>query len=219
MKHPINIQLRAIMAILLGLSFSGSALAHPHSWIDTKTQILGNNKTLDGFKMEWTFDRMTTAYLFDGEDMSPHHQQQTLKAIAKSIINNMSPSHNFTYLDEAKHSLDYQKVSDETLRVEKGKAILDFTLLLDKPYQFHGKSLALRIFDPTYYVDMSWDSASDVQFSKGLEGNCSSSLIEPHPTVAQVNKAMTLPVDASPDYQLGKVFTQTLNFSCHYEDK
>ncbi len=217
--HPINIRSLAILATLLATLFSGSALAHPHSWIDTKTQILGHDKTIDGFKMEWTFDRMTTAYLFDGEDMSPYHQQQTLKAIAKSIIKNMSPSHNFTYLDEGKHSLDYQKVSDEKLRVEKGKAILDFTLLLDKPYQFHGKDLALRIFDPTYYVDMSWASAKDVQFAKGLAGTCSSTLIEPHPTAAQVNKAMAIPVDASPDYQLGKVFTQTITFSCNYEDK
>lgn len=219
MKSPIKPLFGAAIATLLTLVVSGSAMAHPHSWIDTKTQILGKNQTINGFKMEWTFDRMTTAYLFDGEDMSPHHRQQTLKAISQSIIDNMLPSHNFTYLDEGKHSLDYQKVTDASLKVDKGKAILDFTLLLDKPYQFHGKELSLRIFDPTYYVDMSWESSKDVQFAPQLQGYCSSSLIQPHPSAAQVNKAMAIPVDASPDYQLGKVFTQTIKFSCKYEDK
>lgn len=203
----------------LALLFARSVFAHPHSWIDTKTEIMGNHGTIDGLKMEWTFDRMTTAYLLDGEDMSAQHKQQTLSAISKSIIHNMLASHNFTYLDEGKRSLDYQKVVGETLRIEQGKAILDFTLPLVKPYRFHGAALSLRIFDPTYYVDMSWTSVKDIQFSQGLKSSCTSSLIEPHPTASQVNKAMTLPVDAGPDYQLGKVFTQTLRLSCTHEDK
>ncbi|MPW36367.1 DUF1007 family protein [Vibrio sp. B1Z05] len=214
--HPIKPTFRTVLVTLLLWLFCQSAVAHPHSWIDTKTQILGNSQAIDGFKMEWTFDRMTTAYLFDGEDMSPEHRQQTLNTISASVIDNMRPSHDFTYLDEGKHSFKYQEVTDAKLKEVKGKAILSFTLLLKKPYLFDGKKLALRIFDPSYYVDMSWRAASDVQFASTLAPYCSSSLIEPHPTASQVNKAMSIPVDATPDTQLGKVFTQTLSFSCKH---
>ncbi|CAM2830904.1 DUF1007 family protein [Vibrio rarus] len=212
--HSIKPTFRATLLSLLLLFFCQSVMAHPHSWIDTKTKILGNSTTIDGFKMEWTFDRMTTAYLFDGEDMSPQHQQKTLQDIAGSVIDNMRPSHDFTYLDKGSQSFTYQDVTDAKLKTVKGKAILSFTLLLDKPYSFHGEKLVLRIFDPSYYVDMSWHSADEIQFSSALKPYCSHSLVEPHPSAAQVNKAMSIPVDATPDTQLGKVFTQTLNFSC-----
>ncbi|OBT17025.1 hypothetical protein A9264_09870 [Vibrio sp. UCD-FRSSP16_10] len=212
--HSIKPTFRATLVSLLFLLFCHSAMAHPHSWIDTETQILGNSKTIDGFKMKWTFDRMTTAYLFDGEDMSPQHRQQTLQTISASVIDNMRPSHDFTYLDEGKQAFKYQDVTDAKLKVVKGKAILSFTLLLDKPYLFDGNKLQLRIFDPSYYVDMSWQSSNDIKFANALQPYCSSSLVEPHPSASQVNKAMSIPIDAPPDTQLGKVFTQTLNFSC-----
>ena len=204
--------------------FSLPALAHPHSWVDMKTEILGQNDTITGFKMQWTFDRMTTAYLLDGEDMTPHHRVKTLKAITQSVIKNMLPSHNFTYLEEGKgkkkHLLHYQAITDGHFDVVKGKAIFNFTLPLLHPYQFNqNKPLSLRIFDPTYYVDMSWTSKDDVQFSPTLKPYCSATMIEPHPTPAQVNKAMAIPIDASPNYELGKVFTQAVTFSCHYENK
>ncbi|WP_261816922.1 DUF1007 family protein [Vibrio gallicus] len=214
MRNPIKQKFRFYLLSLIAVVFSSSVWAHPHSWIDIKTQVIGKDKTVDGFKMEWTFDRMTTAYLLDGEDMSAQHRKQTLQSISKSVIDNMVPSHYFTNLDADKHSFDYQKVTHSVLKVEKGKAILSFTLLLKKPYLFDGKDLYLRIFDPTYYVDMSWKSLSDFQFSKTMAAECTSSLIKPHPTPAQVNRAMTIPMDANPDYQLGKVFTQAIKFSC-----
>lgn len=219
MHCPIRCLFKPAIFLVLGLGVSCSSFAHPHSWIDIKTIIQGTSGTVDSMKMQWTFDRMTTAYLLDGEDLSIQHREQTLNTIAKSIINNMHPSHDFTYLQEGDRLLHYQDISDPVLKLQKGKAVLSFTLSLVKPYNFDGKALSLRVFDPTYYVDMSWSSEQDIQFSNSLKSDCTFSLHEPHPSASQVNKAMLIPVDASPDYQLGKIFTQTVNFSCHYENK
>lgn len=51
--------------------FACTVLAHPHSWVEMKTYIQGRDGMITGFKMEWTFDPMTSAYMLDGEDMSP----------------------------------------------------------------------------------------------------------------------------------------------------
>lgn len=97
---------------------------------------------------------MTTAYLFDGEDMSPPQRKKTLQ------------------------------------------------------------KLTLKIFDPTYYVDMSWKDSHDISFACELQGHCQRKLIEPNPTSAQISYAMSLPMDADPDNKLGQLFTQTLELSC-----
>lgn len=194
--------------------FSASVFAHPHSWIDMKTTILGDEKAMTGLEMQWTFDAMTTAYLFDGEDMSPEQQENTLITLAQSIIGNMLPQHYFTYLYERETPIKYQQVVSATLTANKGKATLSFTLLLSQPYPLNGQPLTLKIFDPTYYVDMSWQKKQDIQFAPALDKHCTSTLIQPKPTAAQISYAMSLPVDADPDDQLGQLFTQTLEFSC-----
>ena len=180
-----------------------------------KTYIEGNKHSLTGFKMVWTFDPMTTAYLFDGEDMSPSHREKTLNKLALSVVNNMLSTHYFTYFYDKDTPIRYQKVTTGTLTSKAGKATLIFHLGLVKPYPLNGHKLQLKIFDPTYYVDMSWKSRKDIIFSEALQSRCSGQLVEPHPTPAQVSYALSIPADADPDDTLGQLFTQTLELQCH----
>ncbi|WP_456295885.1 DUF1007 family protein [Vibrio sp. AK197] len=190
--------------------------AHPHSWISMTTQINGNEKQLTGFDMSWTFDAMTTAYLFDGEDMSKGQRQKTLNKLAQSTIDNMLQSHYFTYFYDADGTtpIRYKKVTSAELSTSKGKATLTFQLMLSKPYVFNGNTLTLKVFDPTYYVDMSWDDRQHLVLNQALKKHCSFKLIEPNPTPEQVSYAMSLPVDADPDNALGQLFTQAASITC-----
>lgn len=202
------------MVAALMLFIPVGAFAHPHSWIDMKTYIKGDEKQITGFDMVWTFDPMTTAYLFDGEDMSEQHRESTLKKLAVSIINNMLTTHYFTYFYDKDKPIRYEKVTTATLTTKSGKATLRFPLDLAKPYPFNGHKLELRIFDPTYYVDMSWKSKQNVILDKSLSQHCTTALIQPHPTPSQVSYALSIPIDADPDDTLGQLFTQTIDLTC-----
>ncbi|MCE0495363.1 DUF1007 family protein [Vibrio sp. DNF-1] len=179
-----------------------------------KTYIEGNQKELTGFNMIWSFDPMTTAYLFDGEDMSPNHRDKTLKKLALSVINNMLTTHYFTYFYDKGKPIRYEKVKSGVLTTKAGKATLTFRLNLAKPYKFNGHKLQLRIFDPTYYVDMSWKTGKDVILTDNLHSHCKTKLLEPHPTPSQVSYALSIPADADPDDTLGQLFTQTIELTC-----
>lgn len=191
--------------------------AHPHSWIDTTTTIEGDGQAITGFHMAWTFDPMTTAYMLDGEDMSTQQRENTLHKVALSVINNMLSSHYFTYFFEpdGKTPIRYQQVDTATLTMDKGKATLRFDLPLVKPYPLNGNSLTLKIFDPTYYVDMSWSDEHPLKLSDELQPYCHSQVIEPNPTPKQVSYAMSIPADADPDDALGQLFTQSATITCH----
>ncbi|MGX9522562.1 DUF1007 family protein [Vibrio mediterranei] len=205
------------------MSFLGSktSFAHPHSWIDMQTTVLGSEKAITGFKMRWAFDPMTTAYLFDGEDMTPQHKQQTLDKLSKEVVGNMLGSHYFTYFldSDGKTPIRYKAVQHSELTQSKGKAILSFTITLVHPYPFNNQTLSLKIFDPTYYIDMSWATANDINLDKTLTPYCEIKLHQPNPTSAQVNYALSIPADADPDDSLGQLFTQNAKITCHTEHK
>lgn len=189
-------------------------LAHPHSWIDTKTYIEGENGFITGFKMEWTFDAMTSAYMLDGEDTAPKHEQETFRKVAASVLENMKYEHYFTYFFDGDEPIKYYAAHSETLARNRAKLVMSFELPLAKPKAVTRDSLRLLIFDPSYYVDMSWKSKNDVVLSSDLAHHCQIELIEPNPTPKQMAYAMSLPADADPDNALGQLFTQTVKLHC-----
>jgi len=199
---------------MLSVVVSFSSQAHPHSWIDLKTEIEGNENQITGFKMSWTFDAMTSAYMLDGEDLSANNRDKTMQKIADSVVDNMLGDHYFTYFYDGDVPIKYSLARDSALTQHRSKLTLNFYLPLSKPKKLDGHPLKLLIFEPSYYVDMSWQKKTDVKLAAALAKNCALELINPHPTPEQVTYAMSLPIDADPDNALGQLFTQVVMIRC-----
>lgn len=203
--------------ILISLFVSTRCIAHPHSWVDIKTEILGNTTQITGFKMQWTFDAMTSAYMLDGEDLSAEKRENTLVKLADTIMYNMTVGHYLTYFYEDEAPIKYALAQNGMLRQDKIKLILTFELPLAKPKTLSEKPLKLLIYDPSYYVDMSWPTKNDIQLSPELAKQCKLALTEADPTSEQIAYVMSLPVDAAKDDALGELFTQALTITCKPE--
>ncbi|NVN83585.1 MULTISPECIES: DUF1007 family protein [unclassified Vibrio] len=209
--------LRSIKRLPLWLalfSFAPSLSAHPHSWIEMKTHIEGEDGMITGFSMEWSFDAMTSMYMLDGEDVSPEKEVETYKNLAASVIENMMYEHYFTYFYDGEEPIKYQVAKHAKFERDKAKMVLTFDLPLSKPKQVTRDSLRVLIFDPSYFVDMSWISNNDVTLSSSLARQCQLEIIEPNPTPEQMSYAMSLPADADPDNTLGQLFTQSVELHC-----
>ncbi|CAM3047659.1 DUF1007 domain-containing protein [Vibrio neptunius] len=200
--------------LLIAMMMTASVQAHPHSWINLKTDIQGQNGMITGLKMEWTFDAMTSAYLLDGKDMSAENQQASLQAVSASVLDNMLYEHYFTYFYDGETPIKYKTAHNGTLRRERAKLVLSFELPLATPHPITSDSLRLLIFEPSYYVGMTWPSSNDVTLSADLAQHCHLELIEPNPTSEQMSYAMSLSADADPDNALGQLFTQTVKIHC-----
>lgn len=188
--------------------------AHPHSWVDMTTTIEGTENTITGLAMNWTFDAMTSAYALDGEDLSSENRVETMRKLADSMINNVSGSHYYTYFDENKIPIKFTLHQHGRLTQKKGKLTLSFDLRLDKPQKITSSSLNLRVFEPSFYVDMAWENETSITLSKALSQQCRVEIITPHPTAKQMAYAMSLPQDAAPDNALGQLFTQRAVVHC-----
>ena len=157
---------------------------------------------------------MTSAYMLDGEDLSAKNKAQTLQDLADSIMTNMTTSHYLTYFYEGGKPVKYALAKQGTLVQDKIKATLQFYLPLAEPLVLSDKSRKLLIYDPIYYVDMSWPAKNSVQLSPELNQYCKLSLIEATPTSEQLAYVMSLPVDAERDNAIGELFTQSAIINC-----
>jgi len=190
------------------------SVAHPHSWVEMKTQIDGTDTDILGFNMQWTFDAMSSAYMIDGYDLSPEYKELSFRVIANSVINNMYNEHYFTYFYHGDDPIRYKKATNVKLTQQKAKVTLSFYLPLSKPQPAIDNNLRLLIFEPSYYVDMSWHSKADISLSTPLENTCTFKLVAPNPTTEQLNYAASLPTDSDPDNALGQLFSQTVTLNC-----
>jgi len=186
--------------------------AHPHSWIDLETEVVGDETHILGFNMSWTFDAMTSAYMLDGEDIS---KSKTLDKIAKSVMENLNVEHYFSYFYDGETPIKYAFSNQAVLKQNKTKLTLVFFLPLSKPKEIVNKSFKLLVFEPSYYVDMSWEHKTDIHLSPELAKHCSLDLIQPNPTPEQMTYAMSLGVEEGGDDTLGQLFTQIVNITCH----
>lgn len=212
-RHSKGI-LSRLFTLIFCVLFPFTVQAHPHSWIDLKTEIEGSQNQITGLKMSWTFDAMTSAYMLDGEDLSTENKAKTMQKVAASVMQNMIAEHYFTYFYDGETPIKYSLARRGVLTQNRTKLTLDFVLPLSKPKILDGNPLKLLIFEPSYYVDMSWQKKGDIQLSPDLAKHCSLELIEPKPTSEQMSYAMSLPADADPDNALGQLFTQTVLITC-----
>ncbi len=190
------------------------SIAHPHSWVDIHTEILGTKTHITGFKMHWTFDAMTSAYMLDGEDTSAENKVSTFETIADSVMENLLQEHYFTYFYQNEQPIKYKVSPGGSLSQDRMKITLSFELPLATPQPLPEKPLKLRVFEPSYYVDLAWKANSDITLAEPLKEHCQVKVIKPNPTAEQMSYAMSLPADADPDNALGQLFTQTVTIVC-----
>jgi tRNA threonylcarbamoyladenosine biosynthesis protein TsaE len=200
-----------LLAVLFMPQFS---YAHPHSWIDIKTEIVGKDNQILGFNMQWTFDAMTSSYMLDGHDLAPEEKEKSLQFIADSILENIFAQDYFTFFYNSNKTVLTDKAINAKLIQDKARLTLVFYLPLAEPQRAIDAAFKLHIFEPSYYVGMSWKQKSDISFSKDFITHCNIELNEPTPTVEQMDFAFSLPTDAKPNNSLGQLFNQTVKVNC-----
>ncbi|MEO3991716.1 DUF1007 family protein [Pseudocitrobacter cyperus] len=196
------------------LSFS--AQSHPHSFITLSTEVVAQDGQMSGLKMRWVMDELTSAdLLYDAGKAKPG--DEVWKKLAAEVMANVLGQHYFT---EVWH--DGQKVKFENLPTHYGlsreghQAVLTFTLPLATPQPLAGQTYSFSTFDPTYYVDMSYENDGDVVLPASLKSECKLAVHTPKPSEEMMSYALSLDKEDAPeeDMELGKQFAQKVTLSC-----
>jgi ABC-type uncharacterized transport system substrate-binding protein len=189
--------IRILLATLLSLACAAPALAHPHVWVTMKSEVVyAPDGTVTGIRHAWSFDDMFSAFATQGLESKEKGKftAEELAPLAKVNIESLKEYDYFTYttVDGVKvpmtdplpgYTLDY---TDQVLT-------LHFTLPLATPVK--AKSLTVDIYDPTIFVDFSFDKKAPVQLV-GAPAGCKLDVELPRELTFQESKRLSqIPAD------------------------
>lgn len=206
---------RGVLPLLL-VFFTVAVSAHPHSFIRLKTEVVSENGNLVALHMRWTMDEITSAdLLYDAGNAKPG--SEIWKKLAAEVMANVLGQHYFT---EVWHN--GQRVKFKNRPTEYGmervahQAVLTFTLPLAEPQPLSGQTFTFSTFDPTYYVDMSYEDEGDASLPAALRTRCDIAMQTPTPDEASLRFAQSLDKEDAPpeDMELGKQFAQKVVLTC-----
>lgn len=210
-----NVMRSALFTSLMSLS--AASYAHPHSFIDMKTELLADGDTFTGLKMTWTMDEITSAdLLYDAGDAKPG--SVVWKKLAAGVMANVLGQHYFSEVWHNGQRVKFLNLPKEyNLSRSGNKAVLEFIVPLAEPPQLAGQRFDILTFDPTYFVDMTYDDAHALSLPSALQTRCELALYTPKPDDTLKQYALSLDkADAPPEeIDLGRQFAQKVTLTCH----
>lgn len=206
---------RVLLALTWGLS--QAVFAHPHSFIDMKTEIISRDNYLSGFKMTWTMDEITSADVFY-DDAGAKPDSVAWKKLAAQVMANVLGQHYFTEVYRDGQRVKFEDMPAEYHLYRNGqKAVLMFVLPLAHPPLLAGSPIFFSTYDPTYFVDMTYHDETAITLPAGLSAGCKLTLMTPKPNPSLQAYALSLdnPGSKGVDTSLGKQFAQRVQLQCH----
>lgn len=201
---------------VLLMVLSPAALAHPHSFIDMKTELVAKGDTFTGLKMTWTMDEITSAdLLYDAGEAKPG--SVVWKKLAAGVMANVLGQHYFSEIWHNQQRVKFLNLPDEYHLSRNGhKAVLEFILPLAEPPVLTGQRFDILTFDPSYFVDMFYDNASALTLPPALQQRCKFTLNTPKPNDSLKQYALSLDKADAPAEELDLVrqFAQTVILTC-----
>mgnify|MGYP000675210907 CR=1 FL=1 len=206
-----------LIAIFLG--FSHYSLAHPHSWVNLKSEFtLDEQGRLTALTQHWEFDQyysmMTIA------DMISEHgdQQKGLLILGKSMAKNLN---RYNYFSELKVNnmlikLPFPSSFKLETKLSDEQDILTFSMHFELPHPrpIKKKPVSFRVFDPTYYVDMRHYKASQVIIHAQNGTECSTTVELPDTSDELVEYANSLDKSQQDTQGLGNSFAEKVIIHC-----
>lgn len=147
-------------------TFASQASAHPHVWIDGfLTLHVDEQKRLTSITSAWVFDEAYTAYTIEERDKNHNkkYEPAELQDLIDGAMDRLEEWHYFTDLRQPSgQRVAFLHATDAVASVKDNKLIFTFTLPLASPLPADG--LTVRIYDPSFYMDLAPAEKDPVHF-------------------------------------------------------
>jgi ABC-type uncharacterized transport system substrate-binding protein len=214
---------KPILSIAVFLLFSGlysqTVHAHPHYWIDLKTDmVLDQGGRLVTIKQHWTFDAYFS--MITVADVTNEHGKVAvgLKMMADKMVNNLAKYGYFSVLtiDGTEVVLppptSYQLTENTQLR----EPVLELEMRFDlsAPATIENKQVVWSVFDPSYYIAMNHSKVDRLSIKGGKADQCHLNLDIPEPSKELIEYAVNLDRTRKDTDGLGASFAEKIRINC-----
>ena len=187
---------RILFAALLSLAFAAPAAAHPHVWVKATSELVyAPDGSITGIRQHWVFDDMFTAFALQGTESKEKgkYTREELAPLAKVNVESLKEYDYFTYATaDGKKAPLTDPQPDYWLDYNDSVLTLNFTLPFKTPVK--AKELKIDIYDPTIFVDFSFDKKTPVQLVGAPY--CKADVVKPREMTFAEGKALSaIPAD------------------------
>jgi len=206
MINRFKVLLGVALAAFLGLAWLCPApgYAHPHVWVSAKSEVVyGPDGSVTGVRHAWTFDDMFSTFALQGIQSKQKgvFTREDLAPLAEVNITSLKEFDYFTHAKADGKKAAFTDPVDYWLDYQDNVLTLHFMLPLKVPVK--AKTLALEIYDPTFFVDFSFADKEPVALA-GAPANCKVNVQRPAATAPAANQ------------QLGEAFFNALTSNSNY---
>lgn len=209
---------RALSFVATFLLAGTAAQAHPHVWITAKSELIyAPDGTITGVRHAWTFDDMFSTYALQGIPSKTKgvYTRAELKPLAQTNVESLKEYAFFTFAKVGpKGSQKKEKFNepvDYYLDYKDSTLTLHFTLPFKTP--FKAETLAVEVFDPSYFIDFQLSEKDPVTLV-GAPAGCKLAIERPTDGSAQAQTMNEQSFLSGDNSNYGAMFANKINVSC-----
>jgi ABC-type uncharacterized transport system substrate-binding protein len=131
------------------------ALAHPHVWIDARSEVVfDDQQRVAALRVTWHFDEFYSLFAVEGLDADGDGRLEPaeLQPLAELNVTSLQDYRYFTEIVADGAPLDYAAVSDYRSWFEDGILSLEFVIPLETPVDPRRSRVSFKSYDPTFYI-------------------------------------------------------------------
>ena len=208
-------------AVLIGFGAT-SVAAHPHVWINNRTDVIFNDQGLiTGIAVEWDFDKEYTKIAIEGLDANDdgYYSAGELQLLATENIKALKDYDYFVYMRDDKKKLAYQEVTEYGQVHSNDVLKMYFTVPLAEPIDPKTTKFNYAIYDPSFFIAIDYPDQSAVSAIGKRPANCNVTLHQPQ---GDENTAETRQMlsekppewEPSTEEDFGSLFAQAVSVTC-----
>ncbi len=165
----------AFLMIAAALTATSPAAAHPHVWLDSVVTFVFDGDRLTALRLTWSFDEFFgTAIIrrFD-ENRNGRFEPAENTKLEAGAFSALKDYGYFLHITADGKPVAITQISGFQGSVRNNQLVYDFTATLPEAIDPATAEFVIRLYDETYFVEVSLDASDPVRFSGMAPGRCS----------------------------------------------
>lgn len=213
---------RFVLSVFAVLAGTGSALAHPHVWVEMQSSLVTNaDGNITGLKVEWTFDDGYTQTAIEGLDADGDgtFSSTELMPLTKENINSLKEYDYFAVMHLKGEKLPISDVTEFGQVYANGKLKLYFSVPLKTSADPRSGEFTARVYDPEFFIAFDYTGDDAAALEGALPDGCKMEL-KPLQTSEESDQTLAMLAEKGQDWKpeqaedFGAIFAQPVVVTC-----
>lgn len=212
----------AALAMAIATGTGSAAVAHPHVWIDMRSDVVFNAQGLiSGLNLIWTFDDGYAEVALEGLDTDGDgvYSQAEIEPLTRENMNSLKDYDYFTVIRYNGEKQAFGEVTEYGQIWSNNKLQLHFQVPLVTPLDPRKGEFVAKVYDPEFFIAINYVADEPVSVVGPMPESCKL-VVKPVPTGEEIEATQQMLSTKGPDWKpennedFGAMFAQPVTIQC-----